>query len=160
MWNICVVLEEYNILSIDELSALLDQTSIGKWLKVLNSVEAEKWGLGTFGLDVTAILHFWYDVRLVEIKHGRRTQDLSGVVQRANYFYSLFSDGLYMQVLIEFSCKLVLVSVPGNEPHWKYNVSLNKTPVLLYEDQMLLAWLWWCQILPASTSPIDLCEHY
>lgn len=73
--------------------------------------------MGTFDLNVTAILHFWYDVRLVEIKHGRRTQDLFGVMQRDDYFYSLFSDGLYIQVLLEFSCKLVPVSIPGNEPH-------------------------------------------
>lgn len=49
---------------------------------ILNSVMVEivDWA------DMAAILHFWFDLTFVTIKHGNRKQVLFGVVQVADHF--------------------------------------------------------------------------
>lgn len=57
--------------------------------------------MGSSSLDAAAILHFWSDIVLVEIEHGIRSQVLSGAIQGAEYFSSVFSDGSYIRVPFE-----------------------------------------------------------
>lgn len=44
------------------------------------------------------MLNLWYDLALVETDHGRTNQVLSGAVQEAVYFDSVFRNGLYIGI--------------------------------------------------------------
>lgn len=52
------------------------------------------WALGS--LDVATILHFWFDLALVEIDYSRKKSDnFRRGTGSTDHFYSVFGDGSY-----------------------------------------------------------------
>lgn len=62
---------------------------------ILNTrLESEDWAAS--GQMWQQYSNFGSDLALVAIEHGRESQILSGVVQRANHFCNIFSDRSYI----------------------------------------------------------------
>lgn len=76
-----------------EIGSRLENKSLTTWpcKQVWN---LSKWALGSFSPDIAIILHFWSNLSLVNVKHGRRSQVIHEVIEWPGHSIDAFGNRL------------------------------------------------------------------